>query len=70
MREFEGGILPLGDLADEVEFHSLSGGSQGGAPKPPTKIRGSQDRQRQEKVSNIPRPMPKIKLPWPFGKKE
>jgi hypothetical protein len=57
MREYEFDLFELGDLASEVEF--FSGGGQGGAPKPPTKIQGSQHIQRQEKIRNIPKPMPR-----------
>lgn len=46
-------------LFEPLEMAEYSGGGQGKAPKPPTKIRGSQDRQRQEKVRNIP------KVNWP-----
>lgn len=47
-------------LSEEIEFHAdFSGGGQGKAPKPPTKIQGSQHIQRQEKIRNIPRPMPR-----------
>ena len=42
----------------------LSGAGQGSAPKPPTKIKGGQWRQRQEQVKQIPPPQ-KIKITPP-----
>jgi hypothetical protein len=48
-------------------YMEFSGGGQGKAPKPVTKIRGSQDRQRNEKDKWRIK-LPKIKVPNPWSK--
>ena len=48
-------------------YMEFSGGGQGKAPKPVTKIRGGQERNRQEKDKWRIK-LPKIKVPNPFSK--